>query len=129
MAAPARFDPEWPTVARNVAMALLGAGVLVLKSGYGGPFDDVVHAYAGNVAVSFALYFAAHGATRSLPRPRLIAAVLALVAVELFEIADGFGVMVNSYDPVDLVANAIGVGLAVVVDFATSRVVTRRRAG
>jgi glycopeptide antibiotics resistance protein len=100
--------------------------VLVLKSGYHGPFEDVLNAYAGNVAVSFALYFAAINAVSAYRRPRLIAAALTLLAVELFEVTNGFGVMANVYDPADLIANAAGVGLAVLVDIATGRVLRRR---
>jgi 4-amino-4-deoxy-L-arabinose transferase-like glycosyltransferase len=111
---------------RNVAFAVLGTGVLVLKAGYQGPFGDVVDAYAGNVAVSFALYFAAVNATARYRRPRLIAAALTLLAVTLFEVTDGFGVMDNVHDPVDLIADAVGVGLAVVVDVVTARVLRRR---
>jgi hypothetical protein len=47
---------------------------------------------------------------------RPFAAGLALTVVELFEAFDGFGVMTNMYDPFDFFANALGVGLAVVVD-------------
>jgi hypothetical protein len=109
-----------------VVLAVLGAAVLVLKSGYHGPFEDVLNAYAGNVAVSFALYFAAINATSRYGRSRLIAAALTLLAVELFEVTDGFGAMENVYDPADIIANAAGVGLAVVVDAATGRVLQRR---
>lgn len=38
------------------------------------------------------------------------------MVVELFEVTNGFAVMHNTYDPVDLVANAAGVGLALAVD-------------
>jgi len=111
---------------RNVALAVLGAAVLVLKSAYHGPLQDVIHAYAGNVAVSFALYFAAVNATAGYGRPRLIAASLTLLAVEIFEATNGFGAMENVYDPTDFVANAAGVGLAVIVDITTGRVLQRR---
>ena len=111
---------------RNVALAVLGAAVLMLKSAHHGPFEDVIHAYAGNVAVSFALYFAAVNATARYRRPRLIAASLTLLAVELFEATDGFGAMENVYDPADFIANAAGVGLAVIVDIATGRFLQRR---
>jgi glycopeptide antibiotics resistance protein len=111
---------------RNVALAVLGAAVLVFKSAYHGPFEDALNAYTGNVAVSFALYFAAINATSSYGRPRLIAAALTLIAVELFEVTNGFGVMANVYDPADLIANAAGVGLAVIVDVGTSRALRRR---
>ena len=98
----------------------------MFKSAYHGPFEDALHAYAGNVAVSFALYFAAINATSRYGRPRLLAAALTLLAVELFKITNGFGVMENIYDPADFIANAAGVGLAVIVDLGTSRVLQRR---
>jgi hypothetical protein len=121
-------DPDLrrATTIRNVAFAVLGAVVLVLKSGYHGPFDDLVDAYAGNVAVSFALYFAALNATARYRRSRLIAAALTLLAVWLFEATDGFGIMENVVDPADLIADAAGVGLAVIVDVTTGRAIRRR---
>ncbi len=119
-------DLRRATTIRNVAFAVLGAVVLVLKSGYHGPFDDLVVAYAGNVAVSFALYFAALNATARYRRSRLIAAALTLLAVWLFEATDGFGIMENVFDPADFVADAAGVGLAVIVDVATGRAIRRR---
>lgn len=111
---------------RNVAFAVLGAAVLVFKSAYHGPFEDILNSYAGNVAVSFALYFAAINATSNYARPRLIAAALTLLAVELFEVTDGFGVMANVYDLADLIANAAGVGLAVIADVGTGWALRRR---
>lgn len=114
---------------RNVALAAVGAAVLVLKSGYHGPFADGVNAYAGNVAVSFALYFAAINATESYRWPRLVAAALTLVAVQAFEVTDGFGALENVSDPADLVANTVGVGLALLVDLVTGRALRRRHDG
>ena len=110
---------------RNIALALLGAIALVLKSAYAGPFEAVVHSYGGNFAVTFALYFAAVSATHNLRRPRLIAALAALAVVTLFEITDGFGVLANVYDPLDMLANAIGVGFGLVVDLLTRRLMSR----
>jgi len=109
-----------------VVLALLGAAVLVLVPAYDGPFGEVLGAYGGNVAVSFALYFAALNATARYRRPRLLAASATLLAVELFEATDGFGVMANTFDPIDFVANAAGVGLAVLVDAATTPILRRR---
>ncbi len=111
---------------RNVAMAVLGAAVLVLVPVYDGPLAQTLWAYGGNVAVSFALYFAALNATSRQRRPRLLAASITLLAVELFEATDGFGVMANTFDPVDFVANAAGVGLAVLVDAATTPFLSER---
>lgn len=107
---------------RNVAFTLLGAAGLVLKRHYTGPLSDLVYRYGGNVCVSFAIYFNA----RLVPLPgrynRLVSAALALLVVEAFELTDGFfGLMANTYDPLDLVANAVGVGLAVALDLLVSR--------
>ncbi len=121
-----RSEPRRTITIRNVVLAVMGAAVLVLGPAYHGPASELLHAYGGNVAVSFALYFAAVNATSSYPRPRLLAALLTLVAVELFEVTDGFGVMANTYDPLDLLANAAGVGLAVIVDIATRPIIRRR---
>lgn len=114
--------------ARNTVLALAGAVVLVLRNRYSGPFDQLVYAYAGNVAVSSTLYFAAVSGTQSTRRPRLVAALLTLFAVSAFELSDGFGLMDNVYDPIDLVANAVGVGAAVLLDLLTGWLMSRYRA-
>lgn len=46
--------------------------------------------------------------------------------MELFEATNGFGVMTNTYDRFDFVANALGVALGVAVDVITSQVSLRR---
>lgn len=111
---------------RNIVFAAIGATALVLKSSYTGPFGEVVYAYGGNFAVSFALYFAAVSATQRYRRPRLGAALVTLLAVTAFEISDGFGFMANVYDPVDLLADAAGVGFAIVVDLLSARLIGGR---
>jgi len=109
---------------RSVGLVLLGVAVLVLKPHYHGPMGEWVQSYLGNVSVSFAVYFLATLTAYHFPWPRLLAAVAALAAVESFELLDGFGVMSNTYDPWDLLANAAGVGLAWVVDGLLSRSVS-----
>lgn len=112
---------------RNVAFAVLGAVALVLKPAYHGPLEGVVYSYAGNFSVSFALFFAAINTTERYRRPRLTAAVSTLLAVEAFELSNGFGLMVNVFDPMDLLANAVGIGVAVLVDLATAKLCNSRR--
>lgn len=108
--------------ARNIALAVAGAAVLVFSASYSGPLERVVHSYAGNVAGTFALYFAVVSSTHRLGRrSRLVAALATLAVVTAFEITSGFGLTANAYDPLDLLANAAGVGLAVVVDVLSSR--------
>ena len=119
-------DTQRAMTIRNVVMALFGAMVLVFLRGYDGPFEVLLGSYGGNVAVSFALYFAALNASARHQRPRLLAASATLLAVGLFEATDGFGVMANTFDPIDFAANAAGVGLAVIVDVVTSPILRRR---
>jgi len=102
--------------ARNVSFVLLGVAALVLKRHYSGPFVEIIHSYTGNVSASFAVYFVVRLLTSGWRYGRLVTAGIALLVVELFEATNGFGVMTNVYDPVDFVANAVGVGLALVLD-------------
>jgi hypothetical protein len=114
---------------RRVVLVLLGVVGLVLKSSYEGPFAEVVHSYAGNVAASFAVYFLAAIAGARRGAGKLAAAAAALAIVEAFEVTDGFGVMSNVYDPVDLLANVVGVGVALVVDGVARRPAASAGAG
>ena len=111
---------------RNVVFALLGGMGLVFKQAYQGPLAELVHSYGGNFVVSFALYFAAVSATNRLGLGRPAAVAATLLAVEVFEVTDGFGVMSNVYDTVDLAANAAGVAVAVALDLATLRLLVER---
>lgn len=108
---------------RNVIFSLLGTAGLVLKPLYTGPFQELVLSHAGNFSVSFALYFAAINATTNMTYPRFLAALSVLIAVQAFELLDGFGIMANVYDPLDLLANFAGVACALLVDHATSALV------
>lgn len=106
---------------RTVLFVLLGVAALVLKPYYHGPLAQVLYSYGGNFAVSFAVYFLAAIVATRLRWGRFAAAASALLIVEAFEVTNGFGVMSNVYDPVDLVANAAGVGVALTVDLAAQR--------
>jgi hypothetical protein len=52
---------------------------------------------------------------------RVIAVAAVLVCVESFEMFDGFRIMSNTYDAFDLLANVIGVGLALSIDTILGR--------
>ncbi len=111
-----------PRSALRIALVLLGVAGLLAKRHYVGPLQDLVFSYGGNVAVSFAVYFLARASSPGARLGPAWAAGAALLAVEAFEITDGFGVMSNTYDPLDLVANAAGVAAA----WALDRLVARR---
>lgn len=107
--------------AQDVLFVLLGVGGLVLKGQYSGPADDLVHSYGGNVAASFAVYFLAKRVTARSNLPCALAAALAFMVVQLFEVWNGFGLMKNVYDRLDLLANTAGIALAITLDFVVER--------
>lgn len=111
----------------GVALVLVGVAGLLATSHYRGAAETVVHSYLGNVSASFAVFFVVALPPWMARRPSWVAAVLALLAVQGFEVTDGFGLMTNTYDPWDLVANLVGVALAWTVDWCRWRV--RRPAG
>jgi hypothetical protein len=108
---------------RNVVLVLLGVSGLLLKHWFSDSLNEIVYSYLGNVSVSFAIYFLASIGFQNKGN-RVAYIVLALLAVESFELLDGFGIMTNVFDPYDLVANAIGVGLAFVVDIVLDRILS-----
>jgi hypothetical protein len=112
---------------RYVVLVLFGIGLFLLKRHYAGPLQDVVHAYMGNLSISFALYFVFMNLQLRSSIKRLTAASLTFAAVELFEAFDGFGVMVNSYDPIDFAVNAVGIALALGLDILLSPASSKAR--
>ncbi|HAP34837.1 MAG TPA: hypothetical protein DCQ28_02430 [Bacteroidetes bacterium] len=107
---------------RNLLLGLPAFVLFMFKKQYAGPFQDLIYSYAGNVTVSFFLYFVCLKLCLTLPRfGRFIAAALVLVCVESFELFDGFGFMTNTYDSFDLIANVIGVSLALSLDVILSK--------
>ena len=110
-----------PARVLHTLFVLAGVAGLLGRDQYAGPGAGAVHDWGGNASVSFAIYFLALRLT-SLGRFRVLwAGGLALAAVELFEVFDGFGLMTNVYDPWDLAANAGGIALAAGVDVFSAR--------
>ena len=101
---------------RNVLFILLGVSVLLLKQIYNGPGLEIVKSYSGNLSISFVVYFLISFSSDYWKQNKLITAIISLLIVELFEITNGFGIMTNTYDAIDLFVNLIGVILALVVD-------------
>jgi threonine/homoserine efflux transporter RhtA len=108
--------------AQDVLFVLLGVGGLVFKGQYSGPADELVQSYGGNVAASFAVYFLAKRVTARSNLPHASAAALAFMVVQLFELLDGFGLMKNVYDRLDLAANTAGIALAITLDVIVKRI-------
>jgi hypothetical protein len=106
-------------VRRNVLFVLAAMAFFLMKPYYHGPLSDIFHDYGGNFTASFAVYFIVAIGLRGRVSWKPAAALSALLVVEAFEITDGFGIMSNVFDPLDLLANAAGIGLALAVDRLT----------
>jgi len=106
---------------RNVLFILLGVLVLLLKQNYNGSDQEIVKSYSGNLSISFAVYFIICFSSDHWKQNKLITAIISLTIVELFEITNGFGIMTNTYDAIDLFVNIIGVILALAVDQLLTR--------
>lgn len=95
--------------------------LLILKQKYNGPYPEIIKSYLGNFSVSFAVYFIVQFIDHLWKTKKVITALIAIVVVSLFEFTDGFGVMTNVYDKIDLLVNFGGVLLALVLDRFTTR--------
>jgi len=101
---------------RNVLFILLGILVLLLKQIYNGPSLEIVKSYSGNLSISFAVYFLICFNSNHWKKNKLITAIISLIIVELFEITNGFGIMTNVFDIIDLFVNLVGIILALALD-------------
>ncbi len=102
-----------------LALILLGVLLLLVKSWTAAWLPNILVRYTGNFSVSFAVYFLARLGILDWLKPRFqpwVSLAAALLVVESFELLNGYGLMANTYDPWDLLANALGVGLAFGLD-------------
>jgi hypothetical protein len=90
---------------------------LALRASYAHCLDKDESAVCFEIPVDFL----AKRATARSNVPRASAAALALMVVQLFEVLDGFGVMTNVYDRLDLVANTAGILVAITLDVVVAR--------
>ena len=114
---------DFRTLIRNLIFVFIGVILFLLKRHYSGPLENIIHSYGGNFIVSFALYFVFINplVQVQLKAKRVLAALLTLAVVESFEAFNGFGYMENTYDPIDYVANALGVSFALGLDALLNR--------
>ncbi len=97
---------------RSIFFIFIAIAALLFKKHYVGPEREIVISYLGNVSASFAVFFIVSINSSKWKDKNWITALLALLIVELFELTNGFGIMSNTFDPIDLIANLGGVLLA-----------------
>ena len=103
---------------KNVIFILVGVILLLLKKYYVGPYQEIINNYLGNISISFSVYFLISLNQTIWKSNKIITFLVSLAIVELFEITDGFGIMSNVYDSYDLIANLIGISIALVLDIS-----------
>lgn len=106
---------------RNVSFVLIGVMLLIIKQKYSGPYLEFIRSYLGNISVSFAVYFIVQFSDDYWKANKIVTAFIAIIAVNLFELTNGFGVMTNVYDGYDMLVNFVGVLLALMLDGFTKK--------
>ena len=106
---------------QNVIFILIGVMLMLLKKNYDGPYQEIINSYLGNLSISFSMYFLISLNHTIWKSKKIITFLVSLAIVELFEITDGFGIMSNVYDSYDLIANLIGVSIALALDISIKR--------
>ena len=115
-------------LAFNLFFVLVGIAGLLLVFSYSGPLYILVHSYGGNLTASFAFYFIIRLAVAGQGWKRAASVLVTILVTGLFEVTNGFfGIMTNVYDPLDYLANALGVALAVAIDVFASYVLRIRK--
>ncbi|MDP2038925.1 MAG: hypothetical protein Q8L04_16205 [Ignavibacteria bacterium] len=82
---------------------------------------DVENSCAGNFAVSFAVYFMLCFFTDKLKWNKIFTVFVTLFVVELFEITNGFSIIINTFDTYDIIVNILGVSEALGLDLLTKK--------
>ena len=106
---------------QNVIFILIGVMLMLLKKNYDGPYQEIINSYLGNLSISFSMYFLISLNHTIWKSKKIITFLVSLAIVELFEITDGFGIMSNVYDSYDLIANLIGISIALAFDISIKR--------
>ena len=106
---------------QNVIFILIGVMLMLLKKNYDGPYQEIINSYLGNLSISFSMYFLISLNHTIWKSKKIITFLVSLAIVELFEITDGFGIMSNVYDSYDLIANLIGISIALALDISIKR--------
>ena len=114
-----------PVRVRNIFLIFVGVVGLLLKRWMAASIGEAAYCYLGNLSVSFAVYFVISIGARGR-FSKLLLVLAALTVVEAFELTNGFGIMSNVYDPLDLLANAIGIVFALAVDVVLDHLQVRR---
>jgi len=105
---------------RYIIFILVGVLVSILKHKYDSPYVEFVKSYAGNFAVSLAVFFIFLFVLINLME-QIFTAFITLLVVELFEITYAFSIITNTFDSNGIIVNILGVSEALGLDLLTKK--------
>jgi len=106
---------------RNLLYMGIGIGGLLFSRYYSGPMEGFTHSYGANVTFSFFAYFLLKFFRLPLSDNKYMNAAYALLCVSAQEVTQRVGLYPGTYDSLDFLFNAAGIGLALGVDILRSR--------
>ena len=106
---------------RNLICIAVGSAGMLFSRHYSGPMAGLFHDYGANGFVSFVVYFLLTYFRLPLGASKLANAGYALVVVWGQEAAQLAGLYPGTYDPLDLLVDAAGVGVALGADVLLGR--------
>jgi len=106
---------------RNVLFILLGVTGLLGVQFYRGPFEILIHSHGANLTFSFGAYFLLKFLKLPLNDQKVITGAYTFLGVSAQEVAQGVGRYPGIFDPLDFLANALGICLGILVDSLISR--------
>ena len=101
---------------RNVILILVVLSGLLLVRFYTGPMEIFVHSHGANITFSFGAYFILKFIKLPLNNHRIVNGAYTFLGVSAQEIAQAFGQYPGVFDPLDFLANASGILIAMIMD-------------
>jgi len=101
---------------RNLFHVGIGVAGLLSSRYYSGPIKDFFHSYGANISFSFAAYFLLKFFRLPLINNKYMNAAYTLFGDSVQEFVQSVGIYPGTYDPLDFIFNAIGIGIALVID-------------
>ncbi len=106
---------------RNVAFIFVGVIGLLGVRFYSGPLETLVHSHGANLTFSFGAYFILKFIKLPLIENKYMNGAYTFMGVSAQEIAQAFGRYPGIFDPLDFIANAFGICVAMIVDYLLTR--------
>jgi hypothetical protein len=106
---------------QNLLCVAMGVAGLLFSRTYSGPMAAILHGYGANVTFSFGAYFILKFFRLPLKKKMHMNAAYTLIGVSAQEVAQAMALYPGTFDALDFLANAVGIGVAWGVDVWLSK--------